>query len=163
MNLNTQSNTPPNGDFARYVDQLSARAALALRTASVDGSHALDVGMPPSSEPHAGLSPGAVAPRGRAATRPPVPAQASAASTAGGAALPFKVVRAVAAVWLLALVGMFLFDAPFGMILLVLAGGFWVAKQMRHRLLPAGVTSWSQWAQEAARNAAEKQRQQQGK
>lgn len=160
MNLNTQSNTPPNGDFARYVDQLSARAALALRTASVDGSHALDVGMPPSSEPHAGLSPGAVAPRGRTAKRPPVPAQAG---VAGGAALPFKVVRAVAAVWLLALVAMFVFDAPFGMILLVLAGGFWVAKQMRHRLLPAGVTSWSQWAQEAARNAAEKQRQQQGK
>lgn len=158
MNLNTQSNTPPNGDFARYVDQLSARAALALRTASVDGSHALDVGMPPSSEPQAGLAPGAVAPRGRAAKRPPVPVQASAA---GGAALPFKMVRAVAAVWLLALVAMFVFDAPFGMILLVLAGGFWVAKQMRHRLLPPGVTSWSQWAQEAARNAAEKQRQQQ--
>ncbi len=47
--MNPQWNTPPNGDFASYVERLSAQAALPRR-APEEGEHALDVGMTPSSE-----------------------------------------------------------------------------------------------------------------
>jgi len=47
--MNPQWNTPPNGDFASYVERLSAQAALPRR-APEEGEHALDAGMMPSSE-----------------------------------------------------------------------------------------------------------------
>lgn len=47
--MNPQWNTPPNGDFASYVERLSAQAALPRRAAE-QGEHALDVGMTPSSD-----------------------------------------------------------------------------------------------------------------
>jgi len=47
--MNPQWNTPPNGDFASYVERLSAQAALPRR-APEEGEHALDVGMTPASE-----------------------------------------------------------------------------------------------------------------
>lgn len=48
--MNPQWNTPPNGDFASYVERLSAQAALPRR-APEEGEHALDVGMTPSETP----------------------------------------------------------------------------------------------------------------
>lgn len=49
--MDPQWNTPPNGDFAAYVERLSAQAALPRR-APQEGDHGLDVGMTPSSEMH---------------------------------------------------------------------------------------------------------------
>ena len=45
--MNPQWNTPPNGDFASYVERLSAQAALPKRAAH-EGDHGLDVGMTPA-------------------------------------------------------------------------------------------------------------------
>jgi len=46
--MNPQWNTPPNGDFASYVERLSAQAALPKRAAH-EGDHGLDVGITPTS------------------------------------------------------------------------------------------------------------------
>ena len=45
--MNPQWNTPPNGDFASYVERLSAQAALPKRAAH-EGDHGLDVGITPA-------------------------------------------------------------------------------------------------------------------
>ncbi len=49
--MNLQYNTPPNGDFARYVEELSARAT--LERATHDAEYGLNVGMPPAEQMHA--------------------------------------------------------------------------------------------------------------
>ncbi len=48
--MNPQWNTPPDGDFARYVERLSAQSAQPKRTKPNSG-HGLDVGMSPSPQP----------------------------------------------------------------------------------------------------------------
>ena len=49
--MDPQWNTPPNGDFASYVERLSAQSALPRR-APQEGDPGLDVGMTPSSGMH---------------------------------------------------------------------------------------------------------------
>lgn len=52
--MNPQWNTPPNGDFASYVERLSAQAALPRR-APEDGEHSMDAGMTSPSDETPGM------------------------------------------------------------------------------------------------------------
>ena len=62
--MNTESNTPPNGDFARYVERLSAQALLPKAPPQA-GDHGLDIGMTPSPSPHDAATDAAAAMRRR--------------------------------------------------------------------------------------------------
>ncbi|OUM01043.1 hypothetical protein [Variovorax sp. JS1663] len=140
-----QWNTPPNGDFARYVEQLSARAAQSRRPGQ-EGDHQLDVGMTPAPEVQA--QPGAV-PGMQAPVRP-------AAAVAG---LGRNLIKGLALAWLLVLVVLLAAGAPLSIVILLFGGGLWLAHKLRRVLLPPGIENWKQWLEEAAKKQQQLQQQ----
>lgn len=152
--MNQQWNTPPDGDFASYVERLSAQAALPGR-GQQEGEHGLDVGMTPSSEPHDAVTDAAAATRRRMQSngepRPGMPG-------ALGNGVAHNLAKLLAIVWVAALVLLLSFGAPAGMVIALLAFGVWLGYRLRRWALPPGMANWRQWVDEEAR----KQRQKRG-
>ena len=145
--MNTESNTPPNGDFARYVEQLSARAAQPGRVAQ-SGEHGLDVGMTPG--------PGA---QGTAAT-----AAQRRESSNGEGAKPLigpTMLKVLAGVGALLFLILWLAGVPFVVMALVVGAALWFGKSFfKGFKLTPGVAKWQQVLEEAARKQREQQHKQ---
>jgi hypothetical protein len=150
--MNPQWNTPPNGDFARYVEQLSARAALPAH-APREGEHGLDVGMTPS--------PGQQVPAAAAAKRRESSSNGQVTKVALSGAfgsLPLKVLGGVAALVFLVL---WLAGVPFVVLVLALGAALWFGKNFFKGLkLTPGVAKWQQVLEEVARKQREQQHKQ---
>lgn len=144
--MNPQWNTPPNGDFASYVERLSAQAALPKR-ATHDGDHGLDVGITPAPGAQ-----GTAAAQRRSASNEDTPAP-------GGAFTP-GTLKVMAAVGALVLLVLWSAGVPF-FVLVVLAGAaFWLFSKFKGLKLSPGVAKWQQVLEEAARKQKEQQRKQ---
>lgn len=144
-------NTPPNGDFASYVERLSAQSGLP-RPQHLEGAHGLDVGMTPQSELRAAGSTG-----GAAATVAQRPISSNGnvspgASTSQPGAVVGKVVSAIG---FFALLLMWRAGVPIALLLVLFAGGIWIAFKVRRLRLPEGAAQW----QKMLMNAAQTQRQ----
>ncbi|RIX81742.1 hypothetical protein [Acidovorax cavernicola] len=144
--MNTESNTPPNGDFARYVEQLSARAGQSARTPGKESEHGLDVGMTPS--------PGA---QGTVAARRDSSSDEAAKADAIKAIAPatLKVLAGMAALVFLVLWSI---GVPLSVLVLGAAAAAWSGKRFLKGLsLKPGVAKWQQVLEEAARKQKEQQ------
>ena len=169
--MNTQWNTPPNGDFARYVERLSAESATARRTSQADGDHSLEGGPNHSDSSDAARrsdyavsadtsesgQPGARAVIAAAKRRMlPPGSQGHREPDVAGSGVGFTLAKVLAVVWLVALLALFGIGAPVGVIFAVVALGLWSARGMRRWALPSGMTSWGQWLRETSGNIAQK-------
>lgn len=139
--MNPQWNTPPDGDFARYVERLAAQALQPPRPPQ-EGEHGLDVGMTQRSD-------APPAPRPQAEARP------AAAGTGPGRNL----LKGLGIAWVLALMVLLAADAPFGIVLGLFAAGLWLAYKLKHLVFPPGVENWKQWLEEAAKRQQQLQQQ----
>ena len=146
--MNPQWNTPPNGDFASYVERLSAQAALPKRAAH-EGDHGLDVGITPAPGAQ-----GTAAAQRRASSNEDTPAPSGALTPTA-----FKVMAAVGALVLLAL-----WSAGVSVVVLIVLFGaaLWLVSKLKGLKLSPGVAKWQQVLEEAARKQREQQ-QKQGK
>lgn len=133
--------TPPDGDFARYVERLSAQALLPRRAAP-NGESEFDVDMMPSAALEDVAMPAAV-PRGML--------ESDGQSTGASAPGTPRFVKGLAAIWLLVLVVLVLRGAALGLLAMVFVGGLWVAYQLRRWAMPAGTARWRRVLEEAAR------------
>jgi hypothetical protein len=143
--MNPQWNTPPNGDFASYVERLSAQAALPRRAAH-EGDHGLDVGITPA--------PGAqgAAVQRRAASNEDTPAP-------GGAFSP-TMLKAMAAAGGLVFLVLWSAGVPVVALVLLLGAALWLASKLKGLKLSPGVAKWQQVLEEAARKQKEQQHKQ---
>lgn len=151
--MNTESNTPPNGDFARYVEQLAARAALPKRAAQ-PGEPGLDVGMAPAPGQQ-----GAGGPVSAAMQRRDTSPGSSEASQENASFDPLllKVLGAGGAVVFLVL---WAAGVPFGVLALLLGVALWFGKKLKGVKLTPGVAKWQQVLEDAARKQREQQQKQ---
>ncbi|RZL68434.1 MAG: hypothetical protein EOP77_01265 [Variovorax sp.] len=146
--MNPQWNTPPNGDFARYVERLSAQAALP-GGAQHDGEHGLDVGMTPSSAPGSTAAAATAAAQRRASSNGDTSLDSPVGAVLG------KVLLAVGGLLLLV---MWMVGAPIGILVMLAAGGLWIAYKLKQIKLPGGgVAQWQRTLEEAARKQREQQ------
>ncbi|MGJ7603057.1 hypothetical protein ACSFA7_01855 [Variovorax sp. LT1R20] len=147
--MNTESNTPPNGDFARYVEQLSARAAQPKRAAQ-PGEPGLDVGMAPA--------PGQQGPVTAAMQRTDL-SNGEVPKRESGALNP-TLLKGLGVVGALVFLVLWSIGVPFFVLVAGFAAAAWFGKSFFKGLkLTPGVAKWQQVLEEAAR----KQREQQNK
>ena len=152
MNPHPQWNTPPNGDFARYVERLSAQAALPKRAAK-EGEHGLDVGMSPSpGQQQSGPVTAAMQQRTEASNGEVPKSQPGSFDP-----LTLKVLGAVGALVFLVL---WAAGVPFGVLLLLAGVAIWSSKKLKGVKLTPGVAKWQQVLEEAARKQREQQHKQ---
>jgi len=150
--MNPQWNTPPDGDFAAYVERLSARPAGPGRD-SQDGEHVLDAGMTPAAGAHAVVHDTAT---------PGSPGAAWSADEARarlGSAVPHNLAKVMAIVWIALLAVLLSLKAPSGFVMALFVFGVWLAYRLRRWALPPGVRNWRQWLEEEAMKQKQKQAQ----
>jgi hypothetical protein len=150
--MNTESNTPPNGDFARYVEQLAAKAALPKRAAQ-PGEPGLDVGMTPAPGQQGTGGPVSTAMQRRETSSNGEASQQSATFDP----LVLKVLGIGGAVLFLVL---WAAGVPFGVLALLLGLALWFGKKLKGVKLTPGVAKWQQVLEEAARKQKEQQHKQ---
>ncbi len=165
--MKTEWNTPPNGDFASYVERLSAQSAVARRTSHEDGHHNLDGGPTQASDANRSsysndafesdsdaekasdarnVQPGATATAPWSRIRQGLPViKPVKPITPGSSPVPFKIAKIAAVAWLLGLIALIGAGASFGLLAALVFGGIWAAKGLRNWALPQGYTSWSAW------------------
>ena len=144
--MNTESNTPPNGDFARYVEQLSARAGQSARVPGKESEHGLDVGMTPS--------PGAQ--RTTVARRESPGGEAAKAD--GTKTIPLGTLKVLAGMGAMVFLVLWAIGVPLSVLVLGAAAAAWFGKRFLKGLnLRPGVAKWQQVLEEAARKQKEQQ------
>ncbi|WP_418121586.1 hypothetical protein [Variovorax sp. 160MFSha2.1] len=150
--MNPQWNTPPNGDFARYVERLSAQAALPKRTAAAPCEHGLDIGMTPTSGPQA---------------QGPVTAAMQRAELPNGE-VPRKqpgsfdpaLLKVLGIFGAVAFLVLWAAGVPFGVLIVLAALAAWFGRKLKGLKLTPGVAKWQQVLEEAARKQREQQQKQ---
>ncbi|MBU1358372.1 MAG: hypothetical protein KJ901_06405 [Gammaproteobacteria bacterium] len=147
-------NTPPNGDFAAYVERLSQRMMPPLAP-PYDSEHGFDTGMSQAPAPQDAPSgePGSTSSYGQR-SRPNN-------AIAAGSAVAHNLAKVMGIVWVAALVLLATLGAPVGAVIGVLVVGLWLAYRLRNWALPPGAATWRQWLEQEARK--QKQWQQQGR
>ena len=144
--MNTESNTPPNGDFARYVEQLWGRAGQSPPVPGKESEHGLDVGMTPS--------PGA---QGTTVARRESPA-GEAAKADGSKAIPPGTLKVLAGMGAMVFLVLWAIGVPLSVLVLGAAAAAWFGKRFLKGLsLRPGVAKWQQVLEEAARRQKEQQ------
>ena len=153
MNLNPQWNTPPNGDFARYVERLSAQAALPRRAAK-EGEPGLDVGM---TQPPGQQGPVTAAMQ-RQQQQQELP-NGEVPKAQPGAFDP-KVLKVMGAVGALVFLVLWASGVPFGVLVLLLGVALWFGKKLKGVKFTPGVAKWQLLLEEANRKQREQQQKQ---
>lgn len=150
MNLNPQWNTPPNGDFARYVERLSAQALLPKRAAK-EGEPGLDVGI--TTLPN---QPGPVT----AAMQQRSDASSGEVARSQPGSFDPKTLKVLGGVGALVFLVLWSIGVPFSALVLLLGVAVWFGSKLKGVKLTPGIAKWQQVLEDAARKQREQQHKQ---